>query len=255
MHSRVELEKYLSKGDFVDLLELINRSLSVGTEDQFKILMKSVSSVVPFESCHVSVAKIDPKGSVLGTTRRIVLGFPTEWFKTYYERKYHSVDPVASLLLKTPDPLIWSDLRKRFDDPVRKEFYGTAADYGLADGFSFGTRFHRSPSASFFVCEGRDVGQHDRHRILLSQLLPHLHVALSKVHLGVLKERPSLTPREIEVLNWAKYGKTNWEISLQLSISTRVVKFHIENAIRKLNASNRTQAIALALSIGLIEWG
>jgi len=60
-------------------------------------------------------------------------------------------------------------------------------------------------------------------------------------------DRPSLTPREHEVLWWAAQGKSAWEIGEILHISKRTVDEHTQKAIRKLGAVNRTQAVAVAL--------
>lgn len=62
-----------------------------------------------------------------------------------------------------------------------------------------------------------------------------------------------LSTREREVLQWVKEGKTNWEISRILSISERTVKFHVQNTLAKLDASNRGHAVVLALTSGLIR--
>lgn len=61
-----------------------------------------------------------------------------------------------------------------------------------------------------------------------------------------------LSARETEVLCWAMEGKTNWEISVILSLSERTVKFHIRNAMTKLKASTRAHAVAVAIRRGLI---
>lgn len=62
-----------------------------------------------------------------------------------------------------------------------------------------------------------------------------------------------MTAREREVLRWAADGKTSWEVSVILRISERTVKFHLIQASRKLNAVNRTAAVAKALARGLIK--
>jgi DNA-binding CsgD family transcriptional regulator len=62
----------------------------------------------------------------------------------------------------------------------------------------------------------------------------------------------SLTPREREVLWWAAQGKSAWEIGGILHISKRTVDGHTHNAMRKLGAANRTQAVAIALRERLI---
>lgn len=63
---------------------------------------------------------------------------------------------------------------------------------------------------------------------------------------------PKFTARELEIMSWTAQGKTRGEISIILSISEATVKTHLERACRKLNAVNKTQAVAIAVSQGVI---
>ena len=56
-----------------------------------------------------------------------------------------------------------------------------------------------------------------------------------------------LTDREKEILSWLTEGKSSWDIGQILSISERTVKFHVNNICSKLNAVNRTHAVAKAI--------
>ena len=56
-----------------------------------------------------------------------------------------------------------------------------------------------------------------------------------------------LTDREKEILTWLMEGKSSWDIGQILSISERTVKFHVNNICIKLNAVNRTHAVAKAI--------
>jgi DNA-binding CsgD family transcriptional regulator len=67
------------------------------------------------------------------------------------------------------------------------------------------------------------------------------------------KKSICLSPREIEVLQWLKGGKSSWDISIILRISERTVNFHIRNIMQKLDALNRTQAVAVAIEMGLLD--
>jgi LuxR family maltose regulon positive regulatory protein len=62
----------------------------------------------------------------------------------------------------------------------------------------------------------------------------------------------SLTPREMEVLQLIAAGDSNQAIAEKLVITVRTVKKHTSNIYGKLNASSRTQAVALARDLGLL---
>lgn len=66
-------------------------------------------------------------------------------------------------------------------------------------------------------------------------------------------ERKPLTERELEILRWLSQGKSSWDISKILDISERTVKFHVNNACVKLDAVNRTHAVAKAILHDLIS--
>jgi DNA-binding CsgD family transcriptional regulator len=60
-----------------------------------------------------------------------------------------------------------------------------------------------------------------------------------------------LGERELEVLQLLAAGQRNRAIGAKLHISENTVKFHLRNVYRKMGASSRTEAIALAHSNGL----
>lgn len=62
-----------------------------------------------------------------------------------------------------------------------------------------------------------------------------------------------ITPREREMLNWLRKGKSSGEIAGLLKISERTVNFHINNILQKLKAASRTHAVALAIEKGIIN--
>lgn len=63
----------------------------------------------------------------------------------------------------------------------------------------------------------------------------------------------SLTPREIDVLRELGGGNRNRDIAEILQISEETVKVHVKHLMEKLGASDRTQAVAIALRRGIIQ--
>jgi DNA-binding CsgD family transcriptional regulator len=62
-----------------------------------------------------------------------------------------------------------------------------------------------------------------------------------------------LSSREIEILNWVKEGKSNWDIAEILNLSIKTVEYHVSNVMRKLGAPNRITAVVIALRYRIIQ--
>jgi DNA-binding NarL/FixJ family response regulator len=62
-----------------------------------------------------------------------------------------------------------------------------------------------------------------------------------------------LTPRELDVLKLLAKGLLNKEIAASLAIAEGTVKVHVINILGKLQASDRTEAVTLALKRGIIH--
>jgi transcriptional regulator EpsA len=93
----------------------------------------------------------------------------------------------------------------------------------------------------------------------MAMVLPYIDTALRQVshlpHQSQLQPSPSIDPaelltrvhdlsdRESEVLCWVALGKTNPEIGSILSISSFTVKNHMQRVFKKLDVSNRAQAV------------
>lgn len=63
----------------------------------------------------------------------------------------------------------------------------------------------------------------------------------------------SLTPRELEVLALLAEGASNKTIARRLAISVHTAKFHVASVIDKLDAIGRTDAVAHAARLGIIN--
>jgi DNA-binding NarL/FixJ family response regulator len=81
-----------------------------------------------------------------------------------------------------------------------------------------------------------------------SQAPPEAQSAASQAPPSLLEE---LTPRELEVLGLVARGKTNQEIAESLFITRATTKVHVQHIIRKLEVSDRTQAVVRAFELGL----
>ncbi|HUB01467.1 MAG TPA: response regulator transcription factor [Terriglobales bacterium] len=72
-------------------------------------------------------------------------------------------------------------------------------------------------------------------------------------HLAEHYADEDLTSREVEVLQQIAEGNRNRDIADRLFISEETVKVHIKHIMEKLGASDRTQAVSIALKRGIIH--
>ncbi|MFL5657073.1 MAG: response regulator transcription factor, partial [Ktedonobacteraceae bacterium] len=80
-------------------------------------------------------------------------------------------------------------------------------------------------------------------------------IAAQRKRRTTLAERHSaqgLTPKEMQVLSLLVAGKTNKEIAEHLSITVGTVELHITHILTKLRCETHTQAVAKAISEGLV---
>jgi DNA-binding NarL/FixJ family response regulator len=102
--------------------------------------------------------------------------------------------------------------------------------------------------------------------LLKSMLRKELLETIRAVHAGKRRIPPeiatdiaehaaedSLTAREIEVLRGVAAGKSNKLIAAQLDISESTVKAHMKSILPKLDASDRTHAVMIALKRGILD--
>jgi len=93
----------------------------------------------------------------------------------------------------------------------------------------------------------------------LVQAIRDVHAGKKRVppevaaHLAEHISDENLTSREIDVLRHIAGGNRNRDIGERLFISEETVKVHIKHIMEKLGASDRTQAVAIAVRRGIIQ--
>lgn len=89
-------------------------------------------------------------------------------------------------------------------------------------------------------------------------LPPDADSLMGRVKNTMIRRRPTydddipLTNREVQVLRHVAMGLSNREIGAALEISIETVKEHVQNILRKLEASDRTEAAVWAVKKGLV---
>ena len=89
------------------------------------------------------------------------------------------------------------------------------------------------------------------------KLVESIEAANAVIVLPTTSSQPAgdfpLTPRELEVLGLLAEGASNKMIAQRLGISIHTAKFHVGSLIDKLDAIGRTDAVAHAARLGVIN--
>ncbi|MFN7916409.1 MAG: response regulator transcription factor [Vicinamibacterales bacterium] len=74
-----------------------------------------------------------------------------------------------------------------------------------------------------------------------------------KAQMAARAERPTLTGREVEVLELVRRGLRNREVAGSLGISEETVQSHVRSILNKLDVQDRTAAVDVALRRGILH--
>lgn len=177
---------------------------------------------------------------------------PRPWTQRYQAMNYVNQDPTVAHCARSMVPLHWTD-----DVLARSpHFHDDARAHGITNGVSQSAHDYRGNISVLSLVRHREKVSSDEFYDKAGQVLwlcNVMHSLLSEQLLhSVEGASPSLSGREIEVLRWSAEGKTASDISTILCLSERTVNFHINGAIKKLKASNKTSAVVQAAIGGLL---
>ena len=139
-----------------------------------------------------------------------------------------------------------------YPDPKGAQLAHESREFGRKVGLAVPIHGRHGPIAAVSIATDHyDLSPRDERVLQMASL--YLHAQLKELRTEALP-RPvhNLTPRERECLQWVAAGKTDWEISQILNISEQTAHGYVQNALTKLNARTRAQAVALAMQTAQI---
>ncbi len=184
----------------------------------------------------------------------------------YVANDYMSVDPVlvprANNTMKEIDHI---SLKRNIEagglSDKERECYDHLMAYGQSDYITFRLRDQDDAGETLVVFSCSETVA----EVFETRLIDYLSIVANLFALYALPPTPQqplgkvpllyefLSNREKDVLNCLAQGMQNEQIAHTLGISEVTVRMHTAGAKKKMNASTRAQAIALALSRGLIN--
>lgn len=188
----------------------------------------------------------------------ILSGYPHAWRLRYDACGYMAIDPVLNHALASVQPFTWDELDRH--SPAVAALFEDAARHGLRHGL---TVPQHGPHGDFSLlslsreeplpAEPDDLSRLFRHAQWFTM---HLHDRLRRLIVEDgqhVVPAPRLSERERACLRLAAEGHSALAIGQALRITERTAVFHLNHAVEKLGARSRQHAIALALSLGLLQ--
>lgn len=210
---------------------------------------------------------------------RVITTVSQAWHETYAREGFAQHDPCLHKVVGSNTPFFWSDMEIPSADVKRdlSRLTMTAArDVGYQDGLVIPLHMADAQGGrmvnccGFFWTEGSDdmrrsLGPRGPSALrMLAAAWAEKLADLDKVEVsrdrpeaavltGLFGAPPRLTSREIDVLSWAARGKTADETAVILNLGRETVRTHMTHACRKMDASNKTHAVAIAVYRRLIQ--
>ena len=180
------------------------------------------------------------------------------WEEEYIRSAFFGSDPIVKRALARPLPIVSLDLvtQQELSSP-EQVVMERAHDFSVGKVLTIPIHALGGEIAIMSLycveteAEFRKSIQAYQHSIHIMAI--HFHTAVQD-KLGyreTMTHALHLTPRELECLHWTAKGKTAWEIGQILHIAESTVHRHILHALEKLQVSNKTHAVAKAVTLGL----
>lgn len=185
--------------------------------------------------------------------------YPPGWVRTFSEGKLHRIDPVLQRAESTPLPFFWDTAFQaaRLTRPQQR-MLADAAGYGIAHGYTVPLPLSWLPGTLRASCSAIPdaPGIDPRNYIAVEVLATYLYFFTSRLRAPWLAPPPvELTERERECLVLVAQGKDDWAIARLLGLGVSTIHYHIEQLKRRLNVSNRPQAVAQGFISGQLTFG
>jgi LuxR family quorum-sensing system transcriptional regulator CciR len=193
-----------------------------------------------------------------------VLGWEERFMQDWLEQRLYLISPIAAVCRVTTRPFAWdaAAVARTVQEAGHRPqvTWNLTPERGIHGGITVPIHLPRARTGSVgWFARHADVdvaGVLERHGAslrLAANLMMDLIYAQRAEAAEALAPSSPLNEREIECLSWASLGRTDIEIGAIIHRSPATARFHIDNAIAKLGARNRTQAVAITTQLGLIH--
>jgi LuxR family transcriptional regulator, quorum-sensing system regulator BjaR1 len=173
--------------------------------------------------------------------------WPEEWLRHWSDQNYISIDPVVNRLLTSNKPLRWVQAGD-ISDETTAHVLEEAREFRMKAGFALPIYSREGFVVAISMdAEHYELGKAEEACLHMAAIYFHAKLERLRARTMAPKRESRLTRRERECLSWVASGKTDWEISQILRIAEQTVHEYVQNALIKLNATTRAQAVAIGI--------
>jgi LuxR family transcriptional activator of conjugal transfer of Ti plasmids len=183
--------------------------------------------------------------------------FPHEWQHAYLQSQFARIDPVVTMAKRLMQMFTWSaqDWPSRYLTAEEKRFRAMAKQYGVCSGLSIPVQgsYGTILMPSLISASARNFHDNPGSVVRAEQAVLYIHHRLRAIaDSDLMSCSLTLRSQEAVCLKWAAKGKYMREISLITNLQYRTVQFYLDNARKKLDATNLTHAVSIAKDKGII---
>ena len=201
-------------------------------------------------------------------------GWEIDFREDWEERRLHLISPIAAMCRLSLKPFIWKaeDVQKACTALPRAADWHLTPERGIFGALAVPIHMPlcRVGSVQWISRDASSdlpavLAEHGAELRAAAHLFMELvYAERTDTEISIHGEHPDektltelnrvrLTERELECLNWVALGKTDVQIGEIIHRVATTSRFHVENAMTKLGANNRAQAVAIAMQLGIIR--
>ena len=239
----------LHRNTVFDAVEDISRQTAV--EQVATVFARSMGR---FGFTFLGINGLPPPGE--GADLVVVTESAPEGFRDcYIAERFYLVDHLCTYARTVSEPFRFSDAPyDRTQTPAHERFLQALETYGMRHGIVVPIGRPTNMPACVWV-SGKEPDL-DSDTVLATQVIGLFAASKARALAAPPESAPrvsTLSARERDVLQWISAGKTSWEIGSIAGLSERAVNKIVAEAMIKMEAVTRTQAVVNALRLGEIE--
>lgn len=179
--------------------------------------------------------------------------YPEKWLSDYYDNDLHHLDPMTTQLFSSGEPISWTDVQADTDAGIfimeqRLRILGSQA---------ITLPFYSSDGRSSKLSIAAKSDDRNWSKRIIKSFASFKQLGMT-LHATVLQSAGTpppdvwLSKRQVDCLKMLASGMNEQQIGHFFAISEKSVKSYIKEAMIRLNARSKVQAVAYAMGMGIL---